>query len=106
MDMTGCDTSLDLMFERAVERQWEEENMPPPADPIESVSTKKRIASFAWVNNASFLLGLVLEDIDNGIQPVRNTPQGDKLACMYDTLVDFRNDLKGIEAEIWRSKYE
>lgn len=95
------DTELDLMIERDAERQWEEENPPTPADPIESLSDKTRIHAYSFMNTAKFILGLALEDIGNALEDIKNTPQGDKLGGMYDQLSDFIHDLNGLEREVW-----
>ena len=102
--METCDTTLDLMFERAVEKQWEEENPPALADPIASLSVETRISAFADLATTRYMLKLCIEDIGEACDKVKNTPQGDKLAGMYDQLSDFTYELKKIEREIWRSK--
>lgn len=96
------DTALDLAIERENEHLWEEQNLPEVAQPIEKLSDKVRIQSYSQLYTAVFLLELALGDISEGHELVKNTPQGDKLAGMYDQLSDFIYDLKGIKKEIWR----
>lgn len=99
--MSECDTTLDLMFERAVEKQWEEENQPAPAEPIESLSTKVRIHAYSQMDTARFVLELALENLGNAFEDIKSTPQGDKLGGMHDQLSDFIFDLKKLVKEVW-----
>lgn len=103
MGIRECDTWLDYQIEQECMREWEAQNPPAPADPIESVSTHKRISSHAQIYTACFLLGLALEDIEEGIEFIKNTPQADKLAGMYDQLSDFIYDLKKVDQEVWKT---
>lgn len=100
--METCDTTLDLMFERAVEKQWEEENAPAPADPIESLSNSTRISAYSTMYTARYLLGLVLDDLDSTFEKIKDTPQGDKLGSLHDQLSDIRYELLNVEREVWR----
>lgn len=102
--METCDTTLDLMIERAVEKQWEEENPPAPANPIESLSNETRISAYSTLNTARFMLGLVLDDLDSTFEKIKDTPQGDKLGSLHDQLSDINYELLKIEREVWRCK--
>ena len=95
------DIELDTMIERDAERQWEEENPPAPANPIESLSTDDRIHAHSCIDTAGFLLTLVLGDIEDAQKTVNNTPQGDKLGGLYDQLSDLAFDLKNVSKEVW-----
>ena len=97
------DVALDRAIEIANELEWEAQNQ-PIAKPIETLKTTTRISSYASINTAMYLLKLALDDIGEGQEKVKNTPQGDKLAGMYDQLSDFIYDLKEVEREVWRCK--
>ena len=98
------DVALDRAIEIANEMEWEAQNPPELAKPIEMLKSTVRISSYASINTARYLLKLALDDIGEGQEKVKNTPQGDKLAGLYDQLSDFIYDLKEVEREVWRCK--
>lgn len=95
------DQEIDLIYETESAKMWEDQNQ-KIANPIETLTAEKRIDAWSPLYTARFELGLVLNNIVESMEIVKDTPQGDKLAMLHDTLSDFVLDLKKIEREIWR----
>lgn len=98
------DVALDRAIEIANENEWEAQNPPEPSQPIKSLSNDVRISAYAIINTGRFMMGIGLEYIGEGLELVKNTPQGDKLAGLYDQLSDLIHDLKEVEREVWGCK--
>ena len=101
--MVFVSDTLDTRMYEGIMDEWEMENQ-QPSQPIERLSDKKRISAYAKVNTARFLFKMCIDDIEEAMCEIQDTPQCDKLASIYDQLSDLMPELKNVEGEIWRCK--
>lgn len=93
---------VSTMWERDAARQWEELNDDNSTiRPIESLSDSDRIYAMSTIYVARVELGSILEYLDDAIERIKDTPQGDKLNATCDRLGEVIDDLKRIEKEVW-----
>lgn len=100
------DAEIDAMYEKELADSFEKLNdLPEEAESFRDINeygTDLRIHAAANINTAMFMLGLVMENLEDSMNTIHGTSQYDRMASMYDTISDLRTELRGIRREVWR----
>ena len=102
-----CDTTIDMLIEKAIEQEWKEENA-ELAQPLNTVNKDSVLNAWAILDVMQDInYEEVLARLKRAAEQISNTPEADRILSIYDELVSIResiNDIKETLDKNWRER--
>ena len=83
------DWQLDRMYEEEVAQAWEKSNEQPP-QPLNNFNYDTLISAWASLETGEMQFELLEDNLAKALQHIEGSPESDKLAELYDSMVDIR----------------
>ena len=98
------DWQLDRMYEEEVAQAWEDLNERP--QPLNRFTYDTIISAWAALETGRVEFDLLEDNIAKALQHIEGTPESDKLAGLYDALVDLRIETMRIKDTLKKASHE
>lgn len=99
------DWQLDRMFESECAAAWEKEN---ECTPTQLSQKGFEQINYAWaaLETARLNFQFLEEQFGTAINSIEGTPESDKLASLYDSLIDIKLEAQKIREALHQAKHE